>query len=142
MDRLAVGPDSSTENVKLYKGGDITMSGLLRRSGCPTGFVMRGQGLCVEDDDTCYFSLSGAANRCRTAFPSFGAHQCTNVEIRMAMSQTTTIGATWYDDYIAENEDDNDCPFVNDANNANDPDGEDQDCNPANHCSRCCIDIE
>ncbi|MBI2059787.1 MAG: hypothetical protein HYT87_08460 [Nitrospirae bacterium] len=121
--------------------GSVNITSYLTRSACPSGWVNRGNTLCVEDSESCSKSLSGAANYCKTRGQN-GSHLCTNGEIRQAMQQTTTIGGGWAQDYMSDQSDDNQCAYVNSDTNTVDIDGEDGDCNDTDRCARCCINLE
>jgi hypothetical protein len=117
--------------------GSINMGGQrIVNRGCPPGYVSAGGGLCVEHSDECCFTFSAAANRCRAA----GAHLCTSAEMRAVMASGVALGTTVLQDWLADQVADDTALYVNNATNAENPDG--TRATTTSSWSRCCAGVE
>jgi hypothetical protein len=122
-----------------YRWRNIYMGGTLYRA-CPSGFVNRGNNLCVEDMDYAGYSMSSCAGLCASR-GSNGAHMCTSIDVRQAMYLNTSIGNSWDNDFIGDQTADDQGLVVNAITNIN-IDGNDGNINDTDRWCRCCISLE
>jgi len=138
-----VGLDTSFTDLRylMLTGGTMTgpinMNGQrITNRGCPTGYTAAGPGLCVEASDSCCYTFTGAANRCRAA----GSHLCSSAEMRAVMASGVSLGGGAVQDWMADQNGDDSAMYVNDGTSAENPDG--TRATTTSSYSRCCLSVE
>jgi hypothetical protein len=117
--------------------GTLNMGGFqITNQGCRSGYELRG-AMCIRSSDVSGYSYSGGENFCRGE----GAHLCTAMEIRRAMMWSTSIGGGFISDYMADQIGDDTGLYVNNAADANNPDGADGDITDTDRYTRCCYEV-